>query len=64
MIENKTWEDLCVLAVAGASLEIDAENLAADRVREIALRLHPGAILRICKSDLYSTESCRDIALL
>lgn len=63
MISRKTSESLRQLALQGASLEVDGARFTSESLRVLALALKPGAHLKICNSDKFTTDSLSTIAL-
>ena len=63
MISKRSAEDLRILAMAGASLEVNGDSYPSESLRVIAMALRPGAHLKIVNSAGKDSESLRVIAM-
>lgn len=63
MIEGRTILELGSLAIAGAGLEVNGAQFTALELASLAMKLQPGATLRIVNSNRLSQLECNSIAL-
>jgi len=63
MLEGKSTDDLCAIAMAGGGLEINGGQYSTDDLKAIAMALTENAHLIIHNSKTKSTDDLRAIAM-